>query len=145
MPCLFPGKWIPGNHFPHFSMFGEHKNNWSKETQFWSKENKRLYVRKVFSFLFNKTCTILKYKSLNSLSLPNNLHRSIGSISHSFLPGKFFSSNVYLLSYMFFIFFLFFCCYCRTCVASRRKHPPSKSSNVSNAENVGRQGILVFY
>jgi len=144
MPCLFLGKWIPGNHFPHFPMFGE-KNNWSKETQFWSKENKRLYVRKVFSFLFNKTCTVLKYKSLNSLSLPNNLHRSIGSISHSFLPGKFFSSNVYLLSYMFFIFFLFLCCYCRTCVASRRKHPPLKSSNVSNAENVGRQGILVFY
>jgi len=107
MPCLFPGKWIPGNHFPHFSMFGEHKKNWSKETQFWLKENKRLYARKVFSFLFNKTCTVLKYKSLNSLSLPNNLHRSIGSISHSFLPGNFFSSNVYLLSYMFFIFFYF--------------------------------------
>ena len=66
-----------------------------------------LILRKTLSFLFNKTCTILKYKSLNSLSLPNNLHRSIGSISHSFLPGNFFSSNVYLLSYMFFIFFYF--------------------------------------
>jgi hypothetical protein len=69
-------------------MFGEHKENWSKETQFWSKENKRLYDRKVFSFPYskentflffiNKTCTV---KSLNSLSLPNNLRRSIGSIS----------------------------------------------------------------
>jgi len=35
MPCLFPGKWIPGNHFLYFSMFGEYKENWSKETQFW--------------------------------------------------------------------------------------------------------------
>jgi hypothetical protein len=24
MPCLFPGKQIPGNHVPHFPMFGNH-------------------------------------------------------------------------------------------------------------------------
>jgi len=68
MPCLFPGKWIPGNHFPYFPMFGEYKENWSKETQFWSKKNTRLMtgkcfpfliLRKTLSFLFiNKTCTV---------------------------------------------------------------------------------------
>jgi hypothetical protein len=64
-----------------------------------------LILRKTLSFLFNKTCILLKYnKSLNSHSLPNNLPRSIGSISHSFFPGKFFSSNVYL--FIFFIFLL---------------------------------------
>jgi hypothetical protein len=36
MPCLFPGIHFPGNHFPHFPMFGKHKENQSKETQFQS-------------------------------------------------------------------------------------------------------------
>jgi hypothetical protein len=72
-------------------MFGEHKENESKETQFWSKVKKKLYERKVFSFPYSKkntflffidkTCTVPKYKSLNFLSLPSNLRRSIGSIS----------------------------------------------------------------
>jgi len=57
MPCLFPEKWISGNHFPHFSMFGEHKENESKKTQFWSKEKKKLYERKVFSFPYSKENT----------------------------------------------------------------------------------------
>ena len=38
MPCLFPGIYFPGNHFPHFPMFDKHKENQSKETQFQSTE-----------------------------------------------------------------------------------------------------------
>jgi hypothetical protein len=38
-------------------MFGEHKENGSKETQFWSKEKKKLYDRKVFSFSYSKENT----------------------------------------------------------------------------------------
>jgi len=68
-------------------------------------------LRKTLSFLFNKTCTLLKYKSLNSFSLANNLPRSIGSISHSFLPGNFFFLKcLFIILYVFHLF-LFFCCY----------------------------------
>ena len=36
--------------------------------------------------------------------------------------------------------------FCRTCAASRREHPFSNHvSNVANVENMGRQGILIFY
>jgi hypothetical protein len=38
-------------------MFGEHKENKLKETQFWSKGKKKLYERKVFSFLYSKENT----------------------------------------------------------------------------------------
>jgi len=31
MPCLFQGNQIPGIHFPHFPMFGNHPETWSKE------------------------------------------------------------------------------------------------------------------
>jgi hypothetical protein len=115
MPCLFPGKWIPGNYFPHFPMFGAQKKIGQRKLNSGQRKTKAFMLGKCFpflilmktlSFLFNKTCTLLKYnKSLNSHSLPNNLPKSIGSISHNFLPGNFFSSNV--LSYMFFIFFIF--------------------------------------
>jgi len=42
------------------------KENWSKETQFWSKENKSLYARKVFSFPYSNENTFL--------SLQQNVH-----------------------------------------------------------------------
>jgi hypothetical protein len=38
-------------------MFGEHKENESKETQFWSKVKKKLYERKMFSFPYSKENT----------------------------------------------------------------------------------------
>ena len=117
MPCLFQENEFLETVFPTFPCLVHIKKIDQRKLNSGQRKTKAftpgkcfpfLILRKTLSFVFNKTCTPLKYnKSLNSHSLPNNLPRSIGSISHSFLPGNFFSSNVYLLSYMFFIFFIF--------------------------------------
>ena len=57
MPCLFLGIHFPGNHFPHFPMFGKQKENGSKETQFQSTGKIKRESRKVFSFLYSKENT----------------------------------------------------------------------------------------
>ena len=35
MPCLFPGIHFPGNYFPHFPMFGKHKEKWKLNSSQW--------------------------------------------------------------------------------------------------------------
>ena len=39
MPCLFSGIYFSGNHFPHFSMFGKHKESWSRKMNSGQRKN----------------------------------------------------------------------------------------------------------
>jgi len=85
--------------FPTFPCLVNIKKVGQKKVNSGQRKKKKLYGRKVFSFSYSKentflffidkTCTVPKYKSLNSLSLPNHLCRSIEA-SLSFLLGNFF-------------------------------------------------------
>jgi len=113
MPCLFPGIHFPGNHFPTFPCLtsirkiGQRKLNFNQQKK-WNIRARKCFpffiLRKTMSFsLLTKSVPCPKKKSLKTLSLPNNLRRSIASIFH--LPGNCFLSNVFI--YLVFILFIF--------------------------------------
>jgi hypothetical protein len=73
MPCLFPGIHFPGNQYSHFSMFGKHKESWSKESEFQSKKKKGFMAGKCFPFLIlRKTLSFFFLLTKHALSQNTN-------------------------------------------------------------------------
>jgi hypothetical protein len=72
MPCLFLEIHFPENHFPHFPMFGEHKENWSKETQFRQRKKRGFMAGKCFPFLILRKTLSFSLLTKHALSQNTN-------------------------------------------------------------------------
>jgi hypothetical protein len=73
MPRLFPGIHFPGNHFPHFLMFGNYMESESKESKFWSTENVNFNSRKVLSPFYSWKTLSFPFSLTNETNLSEAL------------------------------------------------------------------------
>jgi hypothetical protein len=73
MPRLFPGIHFPGNHFPHFPMFGNYMESESKESKFWSTENVNFNSRKVLSPFYSWKTLSFPFSLTNETNLSEAL------------------------------------------------------------------------